>query len=108
MLLDRDLVPGILGGSIIISSKLKVQNAKFLSDPVELRLRRIEGQITGIRKMYMGGRDCLEIAQQIAAVRSALASVGREIVSGEAIRCAWSRSRKKEFAKMIEELFVMR
>ncbi|MCH7952144.1 metal-sensitive transcriptional regulator [Patescibacteria group bacterium] len=76
-------------------------------DPVEVRLRRIEGQIAGIRKMYKGRRECMEIAQQIAAARSALAGVGREILSGEAIRCAGSRKEQKRFARMIEQLFTL-
>lgn len=76
-------------------------------DRIEARLKRVEGQVTGIRRMYREGRQCMEIAQQIAAVRSALAGVGREILSDEAIRCASSRQRKREFAKMIEKLFAM-
>jgi CsoR family transcriptional regulator, copper-sensing transcriptional repressor len=94
----------ILGGSIksIFISSFR------MADPIEARLKRIEGQISGLRKMYKEGRDCLEIAQQISAARSALASVGREIVSGEAIRCAGSASKQKDFSRMIEELFVMK
>lgn len=73
----------------------------------EARLKRIEGQIAGIRKMYKEGRDCMEIAQQVAAVRSALASVGREILSDEAVRCARSQKDTEKFAKMIEQLFAI-
>jgi DNA-binding FrmR family transcriptional regulator len=76
-------------------------------DPVEARLKRIGGQVSGLRKMYREGRDCMEIAQQIAAVRSALASVGKNILSGEAIRCAGSQKESKKFAKMIKELFTL-
>ena len=35
------------------------------------RLRRIEGQVRGVQKMIGEGRDCREILQQLAAVRSA-------------------------------------
>jgi len=74
-------------------------------DPVIHRLNRIAGQVEGIKEMYNEGRDCMELAQQVVAVRSALASVGKEIVSGEAVRCLASRTKQKEFARMIQNLF---
>ena len=40
------------------------------------RLKRIEGQIRGIEKMIADGRDCESLVTQLAAVRSAIESVG--------------------------------
>ncbi len=40
------------------------------------RLKRIEGQIRGIEKMIDNGRDCESLVIQLAAVRSAIESVG--------------------------------
>ena len=40
------------------------------------RLRRIEGQVRGIEKMIVDGRDCESMLTQLAAVRSAIESVG--------------------------------
>ncbi|MFW6125536.1 MAG: metal-sensitive transcriptional regulator [Chloroflexota bacterium] len=40
------------------------------------RLRRIEGQVRGIEKMITDGRDCESLITQLAAVRSAIDSVG--------------------------------
>lgn len=79
----------------------------MMLDPIEVRLRRIEGQIVGLRRMYKEGRDCMEIAQQIAAVRAALAGVGRKLLSGEVIRCARSEKETEKFAKMIQKLFTL-
>ena len=45
-------------------------------DPIILRLRKIEGQVKGIQKMIEEGKKCGEILVQIAAVRSAINSVG--------------------------------
>ena len=39
---------------------------------IEARLRRAEGQVRGIRRMYEEGRSCLEILDQISAARAAL------------------------------------
>ena len=40
------------------------------------RLRRIEGQVRGIEKMIAEGRDCESLVTQLAALRSAIESVG--------------------------------
>ena len=40
------------------------------------RLRRVEGQIRGIEKMIESERDCESVITQLAAVRSAIESVG--------------------------------
>lgn len=36
------------------------------------RLRRIEGQVSGIRRMQEGGRYCVDLLDQIAAARAGL------------------------------------
>lgn len=45
-------------------------------DDIALRLRRIEGQISGIRRMHEGGRSCVDVLDQVAAARAGLGSVG--------------------------------
>ena len=45
------------------------------------RLKRIEGQIRGIQKMIKNSRDCESIIMQLAAVRSAIESVGALILN---------------------------
>jgi DNA-binding FrmR family transcriptional regulator len=41
-------------------------------DGILRRLRRIEGQVTGIRKMQEGGRYCIDVLDQISAARAGL------------------------------------
>lgn len=48
---------------------------------VEARLARVEGQIRGIRNMAAGGRECVDIVTQIAAVRAALKKVADMMVA---------------------------
>ena len=48
---------------------------------IATRLRKIEGQIRGIHKMVVDGRDCGEIVQQLAAARAALDRTGNVIVT---------------------------
>jgi len=42
------------------------------NDKIILRLKRVEGQIKGIRNMIMENRSCESILQQFSAARSAL------------------------------------
>ena len=45
------------------------------------RLRRIEGQVRGIEKMIIERRDCESVVTQLAAVRSAVESVGALVLN---------------------------
>ena len=45
------------------------------------RLRRIEGQIRGLEKMVVEERECESIVIQLAAVRSAIDSVGALVLN---------------------------
>jgi len=50
---------------------MKVQTAAT-KDELQKRLRRIEGQVRGVQRMLDEERDCHEIIQQLAAIRSAV------------------------------------
>jgi DNA-binding FrmR family transcriptional regulator len=45
------------------------------------RLKRIEGQIRGIEKMIVDGRDCVSLVIQLAAVRSGIEGIGALILN---------------------------
>jgi DNA-binding FrmR family transcriptional regulator len=50
---------------------MKVQTSTT-KEELQKRLRRIEGQVRGVQKMLDEERDCHEIIQQLAAIRSAV------------------------------------
>jgi len=54
---------------------------------VKARLAKIAGHAKSIEKMYEEGRECTEILNQIAAVRSALNSVGKVILKDHMNHC---------------------
>lgn len=54
---------------------------------VKARLAKIAGHTKSIQKMYDEGRDCTEILNQIAAVKSALNSVGKVILKDHMEHC---------------------
>ena len=60
------------------------------------RLKRIEGQVRGLEKMIEGGRECEAIIIQLAAVRSAIESVGALILKNYMKLCFTKDSDKDE------------
>ena len=70
---------------------------------VDQSLARIEGQIRGIRQMATAKKSCLELVQQIAAARQALARVGRELLNQEVCQCMVKESEKKKFDKILKQ-----
>ena len=58
------------------------------------RLRRLEGQVRGVQKMLDEDRDCREIVQQLAAIRSAAHQVSLLLVRSYAAECLMDGSRR--------------
>ena len=54
----------------------RVERDEVTKEMLFKRLRRIEGQVRGIEKMITEDRDCESLITQLAAVRSAIESVG--------------------------------
>jgi CsoR family transcriptional regulator, copper-sensing transcriptional repressor len=51
------------------------------------RFNRIEGQVRGIRQMIADDRYCIDILQQVQAVKAALAQAESEILKDHAACC---------------------
>lgn len=67
------------------------------------KIQRASGQAAAVLSMYQEGRSCLEVIQQISAVRSAFSSIARDILADEAGRCARSRS-PEDFDRILKAL----
>lgn len=51
------------------------------------RLARIEGQVTGLRRMVDEDRYCIEVLTQVSAIRSALDRAAAELVASHIESC---------------------
>ena len=69
------------------------------------RLSRIEGQFRGIRKMVEEDRDCLDVIQQVTAVREAITMLGIELLKDD-FTCRRGTGDADE--KFLKTLFKMR
>ena len=65
------------------------------------RVRRIEGQARGIARMIEQDRDCSEVLQQLAAVRSAAHQATVALVRTYATECMASDSSPDEIAEAL-------
>lgn len=68
------------------------------------RLARIEGQIKGIQRMVQEGRYCIDIINQITAVRKALEQVGLVVMRRHIDSCVSDAIRSKDGQGKITEL----
>ena len=60
------------------------------------RLKRIAGQVAGIQRMVDEERYCVDILTQIAAVRSALDSIGVELLTEHVSSCVVGHGTESE------------
>lgn len=54
---------------------------------IKARVSRIAGQVAGIQRMVEEDRYCVEVLNQIAAVRSALDALGIELLTSHVESC---------------------
>ncbi len=66
---------------------------------VEARIKRVIGQIGGIQKMIAEERYCIDILNQISAVRSALDALGVELLSNHLECCVLGHGTGSEHKK---------
>ena len=89
----------------------KIKNIKGTPHSAEIsKLKRIEGQVRGIIKMVEDERYCIDILTQLKAVKSALATVERNIIDDHLSHCVHSaiaskdKSRTNQVMKEIKDL----
>jgi DNA-binding FrmR family transcriptional regulator len=56
-------------------------------DDIQARLKRIEGQARGIQKMVDDGRECVDILNQLAAIKAAVNGLSGELLEAYLLRC---------------------
>lgn len=69
------------------------------SKRIKTRVNRVAGQVAGIQRMVEEGRYCVEILNQIAAVRSALDALGIELLSRHLESCVLGHGEGRGHAK---------
>lgn len=70
------------------------------------RLARIEGHVRGIKRMVEEDTPCPDVLTQIAAVRSALNSVGRVILEDHLQSCMVDAVEKDDYQRALRDLKI--
>ncbi len=68
------------------------------------RLRRIEGQVRGISRMVESRRYCIDIIQQLTAVRRAMDQATLQVMKGHINGCVSDAIKRREGTKKVDEL----
>ena len=72
-------------------------------ESIRRRANRIAGQVAGIQRMIEDDRYCVDILNQISAVRSALDSLGVELLTSHLQTCVIGRDSKHPKAKPMQQ-----
>ena len=86
----------------MINEKEKTMNDELVKD-IQVRLRKIEGQVKGIEKMVSSEACCKNILVQVAAARAAMSKVGGLVLERYTKNCLIHEEDAIE-EKKIEEL----
>ena len=74
---------------------------------LQLRLRKIAGQIAAMEKMVGDDRDCPEVLMQVVSVRKALKSFAQVVIHEHAHQCIEGASEQKEAQRKLRELLTV-
>lgn len=80
------------------------ENAHEHHQQVLNRLARIEGHVRAIKRMVEEDKPCPDVLMQIAAVRSALNSVGRVILEDHLQSCMIDAVEKDDYNRALKDL----
>jgi DNA-binding FrmR family transcriptional regulator len=75
-------------------------------EPVVRRLRRAQGQLTGVLAMIEDGRDCGDVVTQLAAVSKAVDRAGFAMIATGLEQCVTEGESSTEARKRLEKLFM--
>jgi DNA-binding FrmR family transcriptional regulator len=82
------------------------------NEMAQKRLARIKGQIAGVERMFLDGRYCPEIIQQIRSVRAALKSLEIAVLENHMKSCVrtaiTSKSAHEADAKLAELIELLK
>ena len=71
---------------------------------VQIRLRRIEGQVRGLQRMVDEDRYCIDVLTQVGAVKAALDGVALLLLRDHTTHCVAGAIRAGDGADKIREL----
>jgi DNA-binding FrmR family transcriptional regulator len=75
-------------------------------DPLQKRLRRIEGQVRGLERMVEDDRYCIDVLTQIQAVQAALDKVALGLLDDHVRNCVVNETAPSARKRRVDELMA--
>ncbi len=82
----------------------RVQRYSGRNRVIQVRLRRIEGQVRGLQKMVEDDRYCIDVLTQVSAVKAALESVALQLLADHTEHCVTDAIKAGDGTKKVREL----
>jgi DNA-binding FrmR family transcriptional regulator len=74
---------------------------------LQIRLRKIVGQLKSVEQMVQDDRDCIDVLTQIVSARRALKSFAELVIHQHAHDCIARSSEPRESQRKLRELLVV-
>jgi DNA-binding FrmR family transcriptional regulator len=74
---------------------------------LEIRLRKIVGQLKAVEQMVQDDRDCVDVLTQIVSARKALKSFAEIVIHQHTHECIARASDPREGQKKLRELLIV-
>ncbi|AWI08021.1 DNA-binding FrmR family transcriptional regulator [Ereboglobus sp. PH5-5] len=71
---------------------------------LQVRVRKIAGQINGVERMLLADRDCAEILLQLLSIRKAIKSLSEKILHAHIRDCIEGATNGNDAKRRIREL----
>jgi DNA-binding FrmR family transcriptional regulator len=88
---------------------MKATQSKYVRSHLITRLTRIEGQVRGVARMVAEDRYCIDVLNQIQAVKAALKKVEEQVLKDHAAHCVAhaiesgdTRDQTRKFSELVE------
>jgi DNA-binding FrmR family transcriptional regulator len=74
---------------------------------LQVRLRKITGQLKGVESMIEGEYDCAEVLNQLVSARRAVKSLAEKIITDHLEHCLGSDASADQRRRQLREVTVM-
>jgi len=74
---------------------------------LQIRLRKITGQLKGVETMIEGDYDCAEVLNQLTSARQAVKALAEKIISDHLEHCLAANTTAEQRRKQMKEVTMM-
>jgi DNA-binding FrmR family transcriptional regulator len=74
---------------------------------LQIRLRKITGQLKGVATMIEGDYDCAEVLNQLVSARQAVKSLAEKIIADHLEHCLTANSTADQRRRQLKEVTIM-